>query len=268
MAIAFEQDAAQKVSPPLLLRAGNMAPTLFITPGLGGDIMGLSTFVNLIRTRQAIYGIQARGQRVEDIAQHYLAAITGIQPRGPYVLVGFSFGGLPMLEVARRLLERDEKIALLAFLETYPHSRYWSLRSWIDVLARRAKHHALVLTQMPMRKAVPRIGQLLAGLLEHLRIRCGKFPRKLSPTVDRQSGCESLMVAWAEFRPSYYPGKITFLQGEIATSYPDALSAWGNLAKELEIHKVPGDHVGIVTSHAERAANEFSRCLEKALLQA
>jgi hypothetical protein len=95
MATALEHDAAQKASPPLLLRAGDMAPTLFITPGLGGGIMGLSKFVNLIQTRHAIYGIQAKGRRVEDIAQHYLNAITRVQPRGPYVLIGFSFGGLP-----------------------------------------------------------------------------------------------------------------------------------------------------------------------------
>jgi hypothetical protein len=116
-----------------------------------------------------------------------------------------------MLEVARRLLERGEKIALLAFLETYPHSRHCSLRSWIGVLTRRAKHHTLALTQMPMRR-VPRIGELFTGLLEHLRVRRGRFPRKLRSTVYRQSECEALMIAWAGFRSRYYPGKITFLQ--------------------------------------------------------
>jgi thioesterase domain-containing protein len=263
MATALEHDEAQ---PPFLMRAGDITPTLFITPGLGGDVRELSKFVNLIRTRHAVYGVHAKGRCVEDIAQHHLDAITRIQPRGPYVLIGFSFGGLPMLEVARWLLERGEKIALLALLETYPHPRYWSLRSWIDVVTRRVKHHCLALTQMPMRKAIPRIGELCTGLLGHLRNRRGASPRKLTSMIDRQAERETLMIVWAGFRPRYYPGKITFLQGEIATSYPDPATTWCNLAHELEIYRVPGDHVGIVTSHAERTANRLSSCLEQVLV--
>ena len=176
--------------------------------------------------------------------------------------MGFSFGGLVMLEVGRRLLQRGEKIALLALLESYPHSRYWSLKSWIQVLARRTIHHALTLTDMPVRRAIPRIRELFSGVLEYVQIRRGRSPRKYS---DLQPEHEPLLLAWAGFRPSYYPGKITFLQSGILTNYPNPISVWGNLAQELEIHKVPGDHVGIITLHAESAAKLLSECLERAL---
>jgi hypothetical protein len=99
-------------------------------------------------------------------------------------------------------------------------------------------------------------------LLEHLQIRGGRSPRKYS---DLQPEHEPLLVAWARFRPSFYPGKITFLQSDILTSYPNAIRIWGNLTQELEIHKVPGDHVGIVTLHAESAAKLLSKCLDRAL---
>jgi acetoacetyl-CoA synthetase len=267
------QDTTPRVSPLVLLKPGDKTPPLFIMPGFGDDVMRLSKFVNLIRSLHPIYGIQARDHGfdpqngcIEGMADHYLEAITELQPKGPYVLVGFSFGGLPMLEVARRLRERGEMIALLAFLDTYPHSRYWSLRSWINVLSRRAKHHAWALTKLPLRRVIPRVGELLAGLVEHLRIRRGAYRRKRGSTVDIDPKDEALLVAWARFRPRYYPGKITFLNCEIATSFPDAVSVWGNLAAELEVYNVPGDHGGIVTSHAERAANQFSRCLGRALL--
>ena len=229
--ISLHTACAPKSDAVLRLKAGDNAPSVFITPGLGGDIAGLSRFISLIRTPHAIYGIQPNGQYIEDIAEKYLEAITRIQPNGPYVLVGFSFGGLVMLEVGRRLLQRGEKIALLALLESYPHSRYWSLKSWIQVLARRTIHHALTLTDMPVRRAIPRIRELFSGVLEYVQIRRGRSPRKYS---DLQPEHEPLLLAWAGFRPSYYPGKITFLQSGILTNYPNPISVWGNLAQELE----------------------------------
>jgi hypothetical protein len=50
-ATASEHDEAQ---PPFLMRAGDITPTLFITPGLGGDVRELSKFVNLIRTKDGV----------------------------------------------------------------------------------------------------------------------------------------------------------------------------------------------------------------------
>ena len=53
---------------------------------------------------------------VEDLAQSYLDSICKVQPHGPYLIVGYSFGGLIMLELAHRLLERGEHVAFCALL--------------------------------------------------------------------------------------------------------------------------------------------------------
>ena len=81
-----------------------------------------------------IYGVQAKGldgsktnDTIESMADDYINAITEAQPRGPYILVGVSFGGLVALEIAHRLTERGDQIGFLGLLETYPHSRFWPL---------------------------------------------------------------------------------------------------------------------------------------------
>ena len=60
--------------------------------------------------------------RLEDMAAEYVAAIRELQPRGPYLLGGWSAGGLVALEMAQQLLARGESIQILALLDTIPES--------------------------------------------------------------------------------------------------------------------------------------------------
>jgi thioesterase domain-containing protein len=57
-------------------------------------------------------------ESMEAIAEHYLEAITTIQRAGPFLLAGFSWGGVVAFEIAQKLLARGEKVGLLALLDT------------------------------------------------------------------------------------------------------------------------------------------------------
>jgi thioesterase domain-containing protein/acyl carrier protein len=77
---------------------------------------------------QPIYGLQARGLAGPEelpvslaaMAADYLDHIRGVQPRGPYHLLGWSFGGLVAHELAIRLRAAGEPVALLALLDSFP----------------------------------------------------------------------------------------------------------------------------------------------------
>jgi pimeloyl-ACP methyl ester carboxylesterase len=49
----------------------------------------------------------AASERMEDIIDHGCRVITEIQDHGPYTLIGYSFGGVVAIEIARRLSARD-----------------------------------------------------------------------------------------------------------------------------------------------------------------
>lgn len=68
------------------------------------------------------HGLERRGVpdwSIERSARRYLALMRVVQPRGPYLLVGHSLGGLVALEVARLLEENGEHVEHLALLDTY-----------------------------------------------------------------------------------------------------------------------------------------------------
>ncbi|WP_140727781.1 non-ribosomal peptide synthetase [Pseudomonas sp. Hp2] len=69
----------------------------------------------------ALRAVEALPERIEDIAADYLARIRGVQPRGPYRLLGWSLGGLIAHAIATLLRAEGEEVELLAMLDAYPH---------------------------------------------------------------------------------------------------------------------------------------------------
>jgi nonribosomal peptide synthetase DhbF len=255
------------------LKGGTATPPLFIVHGMGGNVMELSALGKAIETPHPVYAIQAKGldgvagphSRVEDMAESYIMAITQAQPHGPYLLAGYSSGGLVAIEVGRRLLARGEKVALMALLDTYPHVQYWPLRLWLDLLARRLKKQFVLLSKMPLRDIVSHAGYLSRTAIDYLRFRFGADYRLVPTgaselTLEIRDVFESGKKAFTSYRPSYYPGKVLFLQATLEPWHPtDPNRFWKSMVGELEVEVVPGDHSAMVSDSVYLIGDCLSR---------
>jgi thioesterase domain-containing protein/acyl carrier protein len=74
-----------------------------------------------------VYAFQARGtdghsmpQTLEEMVEHYVDCLRLVQPKGPYIMGGYSFGGLVAMRMAQRLQEQGETIRHLIMFDTYP----------------------------------------------------------------------------------------------------------------------------------------------------
>ena len=112
-----------------LIKQGTENPPLFLVHCLYGRIRFAYNLAGAMESRRTVYAIQpgiingrVRLQRnLEDMAANYLMDIRLVQPHGPYWLGGYSFGGVVAFEMARQLLQCDEKVAgLLIFDSTAP----------------------------------------------------------------------------------------------------------------------------------------------------
>ena len=273
LAAVLEQPADLRLPPLVLLKEGSAEPPLFITHGLGGSVIDFFQVVKHIRTSHPIQGMQAKGidgteepfDRIEDMAQFYLDAIRQVQPSGPYLLAGYSLGGLVTFEMAQRLTAAGEKVALLAMLDSYPDIRYLSLAQRAFLLTRLATRRATTTMKLPMSEA-------LSLIIQPSRRRAGT-PRvsykppinvPLSPAMQRARECA--YSALTSYQPRYYPGKIKFVGAETPTDFPaDPSAVWAHLAAEFEVETVPGDHLGIMTTHFESLASVISGYVGEAL---
>jgi thioesterase domain-containing protein/acyl carrier protein len=272
---ALLENSAKPLLPPLaLLKTGSEAPPVFITHGLGGSILEFFAAVRHINSSHPIYGIQAKGtdglqdplDRIEDMAQFYLDAIREVQPRGPYLLIGYSLGGLVTLEMAQRLSERGEKVALLAMLDAYPFRSYLPFPQRVKLMSRRARYHASSAMKLPARQAVTYFLHP-AQRQAHNSLDGREDACQSSATIVGAAARvrDSANLALMRYRPRFYDGTIKFVRAEIESEFPDdPVAVWAKLAREFEVETVPGDHQGILNTHFESLASVLSRYLREA----
>jgi enterobactin synthetase component F len=124
----------------LPLRQGNEAPALFCVHPVAGMSWGYAGLTRYLAPPQSIYGLQSIGLvdsmplSIEAMAIRYLEEIRKVQPRGPYMLVGWSLGGLVAHEIAAQLCRSGEKVRLLGMLDSYPF-RFSETMAEADVVA-------------------------------------------------------------------------------------------------------------------------------------
>src|SRR4051812_19522959 len=111
------------------IRVGNSTSIpVFCVPGAGA---GVGAFLELAAASGpdfSFYGMQSYGvgtmqvrhHSVESAANTYIEEIRKLIKTGPYYLVGHSFGGWVVFEMAKKLVESGEKIGLLLILDASP----------------------------------------------------------------------------------------------------------------------------------------------------
>jgi thioesterase domain-containing protein len=100
-------------------------PPLFCIHPVGGNILEYYPLAAHLSVDRPIYGLQSPGLdgrqaplcSIEAMAAYYIKEIQSIQPQGPYLLVGYSFGGVVAVEIARQLDLAGKQIGLLALLD-------------------------------------------------------------------------------------------------------------------------------------------------------
>jgi len=236
------EKSATATSPVLLMRSGGEAPALFCLHTIGGgNLFHYEPMVSHIETGRPVYGLQARGidgssapdTSVEAMAQYCIDSMRGIQPDGPYLLCGFSSGGLVAYEMARRLMQDgiDVHLFLLdSFTSDHPESALSHLRRW----SRLIKTGKVREIQERVYHAV--LSRLGLGRMRSLR-----------------SLGESHRWAMWNYRPQSCDLSAVYFEASErigGTSRPS--SGWTSLLKGgLTLHMIPGRHGSMV--HGENA---------------
>ena len=279
--------------------SGSKLP-FFCVPGAGGNVVYLSELVRYLASDQPFYGLQAVGldgesepyTRIEDMAAHYIKSIQSVQPQGPYLLGGHSFGGHVAFEIAQQLQEKGQEVSLLVILDTnapQPENkmrnvaRNWDEAMWMTFLSRVFEHFFqknLGVSYEQLQNLSP--DEQLTYIYERLQM-VNIYP----PGTGLQQIRGFLRVFKANnlftyFRQEVYPTRITLFQA--SDEYPeqilcgesfesikpenmnDPLWGWGEVsAGSVEVHTIPGDHLTIMSEpHVQVLAQKLMDCIEQA----
>ena len=105
---------------------GGALTPFFLVAGMFGNVLNLRHLARLIGVDRPFYGLQARGlygdqaphATLVEAASDCIAELRQVQPHGPYLLGGFSGGGITAYEIARQLEAAGETVSLLVLLDT------------------------------------------------------------------------------------------------------------------------------------------------------
>jgi thioesterase domain-containing protein len=196
------------------------------------------------------------------LANEYVKIILEHQPTGPFHFVGYSYGGLLSYEIARQLQQLGHRVDFVGVIDTGPDpgSSSKDFRSL-------AKYAMRVLGNLPgwigancgpediketAKKANRRLRYIGRRILSGGKTEY-RFEDEFGHNRSHDSRREILgriFQGFNGYQPESYAGRVTLFRASIRpllhSLSPDL--GWSSVAKEVIVHRIPGDHNRILES--------------------
>jgi amino acid adenylation domain-containing protein len=278
--IIRQETVVTEWSPLVLLKSGRSRSPLFCIHALGGTLFSYYDLVKHLGEDRHIYGLQSRGidgkqqplDRVEDISSYYIQSIQTIQPQGPYLLMGYSFGGIVAFEMARQLVAQGEVVDFLGLVDirspTLEKNRM-SLTKWLNF-------HFSQLKQLQLKD---RVKYFLDKILYRLSIQTKGNTEGYKEVMARRLSTfemfepelldvlDANLQATKNYSPQVYPGQATLFWCEYQALYIDRYPdlGWGQLVTGgVNTLPVPGEHLSLLSEpHVRVLAEKLKLCMEQ-----
>jgi thioesterase domain-containing protein len=239
-----------------------------------------------------LYGLQTPHQwqalrTIEEMAASYLALIQTVQPQGPYLLGGWSFGGLVALEMAQQLQRQGDEVGLLAILDSYLTNAQWRakvMQKEIDLgdagmVKELIRHFEIT---VPDDFDQRELDAQLSYAVEQAK-KMHLFPVDVSLDFVRHSHRTWTMNQYAAhmYVPQSYPYQIDYfaasdslerkvhldeeeVSAEVAVPR-DHLQHWREVTLgEMQVHVIPGHHLNIIEEpNVQVLANTLRSCIDR-----
>jgi thioesterase domain-containing protein len=243
-------------------------PPIFAMPGGHGDVLYLRHLAVYLSDNQPFYGLQTLYTdksgfiTIEDIAKIYISEIKVIQPQGPYLLAGHSFGGYVALEMARQLKSAGESVALLALWDTHPPGPRQQASAFD-----RVRLHLENLGKLTFSGKI----SYFLGRFEALVIKSSRytFARKILKRAGykpRKTLATSQLAKYF-YDPRPYDGNMVFFKASERPWYIrwDPMKNWNRyVTGQIRVYTVSGDHGSLMQEpHVKELAAYLNECISE-----
>ncbi|RTL90777.1 MAG: hypothetical protein EKK29_01245 [Hyphomicrobiales bacterium] len=238
---------------PIPLKSGTRRP-IFFAPygydqwGLGGCYFYLLT--SKLDIEQPVYELAPpesthRQPSIRAIALDCVKSIKAVQPQGPYILAGYSNGGVVAFDIAQLLAADGDTVERLILIDTYMPSAYHK-SVWLKGIAATLKGKKVQLRS----RMVFLIKQFFLG-------------RWMSPSKELDKlNC----FISRTYSPLKYHGRVDFLYAGESSSWRvshDLLGWHGLLCGNVRLRRFEGNHLGPISMPvAAKVSEEIQRILE------
>ena len=262
---------------------GSGARPFFLVAGMFGNVLNLRHLAHLIGSDRPFYGLQARGlygeetphETFEEMARAYLEEIRTVQPEGPYLLGGFSGGGVTAYEMARQIIALGDQIGLLVMLDTPvaqrpPLSAKDRARIQLDELQQKGPRYFGEWFEKRADWEMQKLRRRFEPEAESDRTTAEFHNDKMEAAFRAALGRYQLARYEGDvilYRPRLVP-RWSFQDGTMIDKdrhYMSPDNGWTPWVRNLEVHEVPGDHDAMVLEPNVRVlAKRMKKAIEAA----
>ena len=235
----------------VLIREGSGRTPFFCVHGAGGNLLSFRNLAERLGSEQAVYGFEAQGvdglaqpaSSIEEMAHQYLDELRGVQPHGPYLLGGYSGGGVAALEMAHLLMREGERVELVVLLDTFhPSTRARVLKAadhWAGVATHGVGH-------VP-RRIRARITRHWMRLQRTARLRYyARRQRRVPPDLREERLIRHFGELAQRHTPRPYHGKTVLFRARdipLVFAHAGPRLGWDAVTlPNLQIVEIPSDH--------------------------
>jgi amino acid adenylation domain-containing protein len=267
-------------------RNGSKRP-FFCVHAAGGNVVELHELARHLGQDRPFYAFQSRGldgrqeplSDIREMAAHYISEMRLVQPHGPYLLGGRSFGGTVAFEMACQLQDAGEEVGLLAVLDTYPVGHF-KLQPGISTRAyrrqrffRKMKGHVNNLSRLSIREKGKYLQTKLHFAPDKTKHQLWKSLVRLFEKLDRPLPAKLRIIqqlnflASSNYTPRVYRGRVSLFSatGDL-NAVNDLQEGWRSLALlGVDVHEIPGNHINLIKEpHVGALAKKLRSCLDHA----
>jgi thioesterase domain-containing protein len=250
MAAIIRDSGVQAASPIVPIQPNGTKPAIFCIGALNGEVLLYRRLALELGQDQPLYGLQPfslidRLSTVETLAASYVEQLQQWGERRPFCLLGYSFGGLVAVEMARQLREKGAEPPIVALIDSGYPAGCKALEPFNDRI-RRYRYHINQIAHSA--RGLGHLGDRLRSssvrVIHRVFTTIGVgLPKIASDIAGRQ------LLAAENYRAKPYPGRVYLFKAESRPEFfgDDPNLGWGGILSDLWIEEVPGDHGTINT---------------------
>ncbi|MGB1129065.1 MAG: amino acid adenylation domain-containing protein [Haloferula sp.] len=208
---------------------------------------------------------------IEETASAYIEILRARQPYGPYLLAGYSYGGVVAYEMARQLTEAGESVPFLGLFDTLnPQApiRPYALNERVSVYWNASRE--LSLSERILRLAT----RFKDGVETHIKVKAEVAEARGSEAAAAHTELRAVQLrdaheaAMDAYVPGRFEGTLTLFRADAVNDkfeLPDDYG-WGDRVENLVVQEVPGEHLTLFDSgNVDPLAGHVSSALDASM---
>jgi polyketide synthase 13 len=236
---------------------GSTRPPVFVFHAAGGSTVVYEPLLNRLPADTPMYGFERVEGTIEERAAQYVPKLRELQGDGPFILVGWSLGGVLAYACAIGLKQQGCDVPFVGLIdavragEEIPQTKEETRKRWERYARFAERTFNVEIPEIPYEhleelddegqvkfvlEAVSQAGvQIPGGIIEHQRT--SYLDNRAIDTVKIQPYDGHVTLYMAD---RYHDDAITF-EPRYATRKPDG--GWGEYAADLEVVPIGGEHI-------------------------